>query len=32
MILTPEMVRAEFPQIGQALSEEGKEKSAKEER
>ncbi|KFV02406.1 Primary ciliary dyskinesia protein 1, partial [Pterocles gutturalis] len=32
MVLTPEMVRAEFPQIGQALSEEGKEKSAKEER
>ncbi|KAM6129380.1 LOW QUALITY PROTEIN: cilia- and flagella-associated protein 221 [Pterocles gutturalis] len=31
MVLTPEMVRAEFPQIGQALSEEGKEKSAKEE-
>ncbi|NXL37097.1 PCDP1 protein, partial [Glaucidium brasilianum] len=31
MILTPEMVRAEFPQIGQSLSE-GKEKSAKEER
>ncbi|XP_026708582.1 cilia- and flagella-associated protein 221 [Athene cunicularia] len=30
MILTPEMVRAEFPQIGQSLSEEGKEKSAKE--
>ncbi|XP_075286472.1 cilia- and flagella-associated protein 221 isoform X1 [Opisthocomus hoazin] len=30
--LTPEMVRAEFPQIGQALSEEGKEKLAKEER
>nr|XP_010309307.1 PREDICTED: cilia- and flagella-associated protein 221 [Balearica regulorum gibbericeps] len=32
MILTPEMVRAEFPQIGQALSEEGKEKSAKDDR
>ncbi|KFQ01454.1 Primary ciliary dyskinesia protein 1, partial [Haliaeetus albicilla] len=32
MILTPEMVRAEFPQIGQALSEESKEKPAKEER
>ncbi|XP_050756186.1 cilia- and flagella-associated protein 221 [Gymnogyps californianus] len=31
MILTPEIVRAEFPQIGQALLEEGKEKSAKEE-
>ncbi|XP_053926680.1 cilia- and flagella-associated protein 221 isoform X2 [Cuculus canorus] len=32
MLLTPEMVRAEFPQIGEALSEEGKEKPAKEER
>ncbi|GAB0191368.1 cilia- and flagella-associated protein 221 [Grus japonensis] len=32
MILTPEMVRAEFPQIGQALSEEGKEKSSKDDR
>ncbi|NXA42762.1 PCDP1 protein, partial [Eudromia elegans] len=32
MILTPDMVRAEFPQIGQVLSEEGKEKSAKEGR
>ncbi|NWX20590.1 PCDP1 protein, partial [Aegotheles bennettii] len=32
MILTPEMVRAEFPQIGQAVSEEDKEKSTKEER
>ncbi|KAJ7407742.1 cilia- and flagella-associated protein 221 [Willisornis vidua] len=31
MILTPEMVRAEFPQIGQALTEKDKEKSAKEE-
>ncbi|XP_074001729.1 cilia- and flagella-associated protein 221 [Numenius arquata] len=31
MILTPEMVKAEFPQIGQALSEEDKEKPAKEE-
>ncbi|XP_035752216.1 cilia- and flagella-associated protein 221 [Egretta garzetta] len=31
MILTPEMVRAEFPQIGQALSEDGKDKSAKEQ-
>ncbi|NXT74120.1 PCDP1 protein, partial [Zapornia atra] len=30
MILTPEMVRAEFPQIAEALSEEGKEKSAEE--
>ncbi|XP_068263313.1 cilia- and flagella-associated protein 221 [Nyctibius grandis] len=30
MILTPEMVRAEFPQIEQALSEGSKEKSAKE--
>nr|XP_021146856.1 cilia- and flagella-associated protein 221 isoform X1 [Columba livia]XP_021146857.1 cilia- and flagella-associated protein 221 isoform X1 [Columba livia]XP_021146858.1 cilia- and flagella-associated protein 221 isoform X1 [Columba livia] len=30
MILTPEMVRAEFPQIGQALSEEGKEESVKD--
>ncbi|XP_014794464.1 PREDICTED: cilia- and flagella-associated protein 221 [Calidris pugnax] len=30
MILTPEMVRAEFLQIGQALSEEDKEKPAKE--
>ncbi|KFP73430.1 Primary ciliary dyskinesia protein 1, partial [Acanthisitta chloris] len=28
MIPTPEMIRAEFPQIEQALSEEGKEKSA----
>ncbi|KFO94457.1 Primary ciliary dyskinesia protein 1, partial [Buceros rhinoceros silvestris] len=32
MMLTPEMVRAQFPQIGEALSEESKEKSAKEER
>ncbi|KFP28655.1 Primary ciliary dyskinesia protein 1, partial [Colius striatus] len=32
MILTPEMVRDEFPQIGQALSEEDKEKSARKER
>ncbi|NWJ02546.1 PCDP1 protein, partial [Crypturellus undulatus] len=32
VILTPDMIRAEFPQIGQVLSEEGKEKSAKEER
>ncbi|NXL85339.1 PCDP1 protein, partial [Alectura lathami] len=32
VILTPEMLRAEFPQIGQALSEEGKVKPAKEER
>ncbi|XP_074949044.1 cilia- and flagella-associated protein 221 [Phalacrocorax aristotelis] len=32
MILTPEMVRAEFPQIGQAVVEEVKEKSAKEKR
>ncbi|NXI65516.1 PCDP1 protein, partial [Anseranas semipalmata] len=32
VILTPEMLRAEFPQIGQAFSEEGKMKSAKEER
>lgn len=32
MTLTPEMVKAEFPQIGQTLSEESKEKSAKEER
>lgn len=32
MILTPEMVRTEFPQIGQALSEEGKEKSVKDGR
>ncbi|XP_010295683.1 PREDICTED: cilia- and flagella-associated protein 221, partial [Phaethon lepturus] len=31
MILTPEMVRAEFPQIGQPLSEGGKEKTATEE-
>ncbi|NXK44051.1 PCDP1 protein, partial [Chauna torquata] len=31
-VLTPEMLRAEFPQIGQAFSEEGKVKSAKEER
>ncbi|KFQ21521.1 Primary ciliary dyskinesia protein 1, partial [Merops nubicus] len=30
MILTPEMVRAEFPQIGQALSEGGREKLGKE--
>ncbi|XP_064926501.1 cilia- and flagella-associated protein 221 isoform X13 [Columba livia] len=30
MILTPEMVRAEFPQIGQSLSEEGKEESVKD--
>uniref|UniRef100_A0A8B9B940 Cilia and flagella associated protein 221 n=1 Tax=Anser brachyrhynchus TaxID=132585 RepID=A0A8B9B940_9AVES len=32
VILTPEMLRAEFPQIGQAFPEEGKMKSAKEER
>ncbi|KQK83015.1 primary ciliary dyskinesia protein 1-like protein [Amazona aestiva] len=32
MALTPEMVKAEFPQIEQTLSEESKEKSAKEER
>ncbi|KFW80224.1 Primary ciliary dyskinesia protein 1, partial [Manacus vitellinus] len=32
MILTPEMVRAEFPQIGHALTEEDEEESAKEER
>ncbi|XP_027750900.1 cilia- and flagella-associated protein 221 isoform X2 [Empidonax traillii] len=31
MILTPEMVRAEFPQIGEALTEEDEEESAKEE-
>ncbi|KAM6332542.1 cilia- and flagella-associated protein 221 [Podargus strigoides] len=31
MVLTPEMVRAEFPQIEEALSEEGKEKSEKKE-
>ncbi|NXU77574.1 PCDP1 protein, partial [Oreotrochilus melanogaster] len=30
--LTPEMVKAEFPQVGQAFSEEGKEQSEKEER
>ncbi|XP_061225965.1 cilia- and flagella-associated protein 221 [Neopsephotus bourkii] len=30
--LTPEMVKAEFPQIGQTFLEESKEKSAKEER
>ncbi|KAM9380261.1 cilia- and flagella-associated protein 221 [Phaethornis superciliosus] len=31
MILTPAMVKAEFPQVGQAFSEEGKEQSEKEE-
>ncbi|KFP03394.1 Primary ciliary dyskinesia protein 1, partial [Calypte anna] len=30
--LTPEMVKAEFPQVGQAFSEEGKEQSEKEEK
>ncbi|NXC45753.1 PCDP1 protein, partial [Penelope pileata] len=32
VLLTPEMLRAEFPQIEQVLSEEGKVKTAKEER
>ncbi|OXB58398.1 hypothetical protein ASZ78_012426 [Callipepla squamata] len=32
VLLTPEMLRAEFPQIEQMLSEDGKVKSAKEER
>ncbi|KAL2302144.1 hypothetical protein Nmel_009559 [Mimus melanotis] len=32
MILTPEMVKAEFPQIGEALSEKDEEESSKKER
>ncbi|XP_009675502.2 cilia- and flagella-associated protein 221 isoform X2 [Struthio camelus] len=31
VMLTPDMIRAEFPQVGQVLSEEGQEKSVKEE-